>query len=63
MMFIIFAYVDPISGVLILQIIASGVIGVLVFFRDFVKKIFCRIFRIKLEDESNDEDSGEHPIQ
>lgn len=40
-----FAYVDPVSGAMLLQIVVSGVTGFLLVFRRAVANFFRKVFR------------------
>ena len=37
----LFAYIDPVSGSILLQLIIAGITGVGVFFRRSLKRLFC----------------------
>lgn len=45
------AYIDPGTGSIILQSLIAAILGVLIFFRDWVKRIFKLVFARKAKPE------------
>ncbi len=46
-----FAYIDPMSGAILLQVIIAGIIGTAAFFRRSIWRIIRFVFRKKRSDE------------
>lgn len=53
----LFAYIDPGSGSLILQTIIAGIVGVFVFFRGSIARLFGRGKKSSSLDTDNDNES------
>lgn len=59
-MHLLLGYIDPGSGMIVLQLIAAGIIGVLVFFRNLWWK-FLGIFTGRKPDPSATESTASEP--
>ena len=45
------AYIDPVSGAILLQVIVAGIVGCVAFFRRSIWRILRFVFRLKSSDE------------
>lgn len=56
----IFGYIDPGAGTIILQTVIAAVLGVVIFFRDNVKRVFLYLFgkRNPKPDEGEDDSTA-----
>ena len=51
----VFSYIDPMSGSILLQVVIAAVIGCVAYFRRSVWQITCFVFRIKRSNDSSSE--------
>ena len=52
------AYIDPVSGSILIQLIIAGIAGVGMFFRRSLKRIFCSWKRSDKPEETNASDES-----
>ncbi len=51
----LFAYIDPMSGAILLQVIIAGFVGCVAFFRRSIGRVFGRVFGRKQSEESTND--------
>lgn len=55
------AYIDPMSGVLVLQILIAAIISGLAFFRRAIWGLIRTVFRIRTSSANSDDGGGKEP--